>query len=144
MNRVKSMSRKVLAEYSHKFGSSFADNKKALNEISIISSKGLKNEIAGYITNLVKKENIAKQKMLEQEKMRAEQERLKSEEPKETNADFTPSVDVAPTSESALHTESDLEPNVPAENPVLKPSQEAAPTSNDSAEGPDTSKNSVS
>ena len=34
----------------------FADNKKILDQISIIRSKGLKNEMAGYITKFIKKE----------------------------------------------------------------------------------------
>lgn len=37
-------------------GKNFADNKKALNEISVVSSKGLKNEISGHITKFIKKE----------------------------------------------------------------------------------------
>ena len=32
------------------------ENKKALNEIAIVRSKGLKNKVAGYITRFIKKE----------------------------------------------------------------------------------------
>ncbi len=38
------------------FGEDFADNKKVLDQISIIRSKSLKNKISGYITRLIKKE----------------------------------------------------------------------------------------
>lgn len=56
MDRIKNLSYKVLAEHHSKFSEDFADNKKVLNQISIIRSKGLKNEIAGYITKYIKKQ----------------------------------------------------------------------------------------
>ena len=46
----------VLGDHKDKFGASFDDNKKILNDISIIRSKSLKNKIAGYITKLIKNE----------------------------------------------------------------------------------------
>ncbi len=46
----------VLDEYKDRFGDSFDDNKKILNDISTIRSKSLKNKIAGYITKLIKNE----------------------------------------------------------------------------------------
>ncbi len=42
--------------YKSKFNEDFADNKKTLDQVSIVRSKGLKNEIAGYITKFIKKE----------------------------------------------------------------------------------------
>jgi small subunit ribosomal protein S17e len=56
MDRIKRLSYEVLDEHKSKFGVDFADNKQVLNQISIIRSKGLKNEIAGYITKFIKKE----------------------------------------------------------------------------------------
>ena len=47
---------KVLKENKDKFGIDFDENKKALNAISTIRSKMLKNELAGYITKLIKNE----------------------------------------------------------------------------------------
>ena len=79
VNRIKSLSRKVLQEHKDMFGNNFVANKKALESVSIISSKGLKNEIAGYITNLIKREQIAEDERLEQERIQAQQE-LKAEE----------------------------------------------------------------
>lgn len=58
----------VLGLHKDKFGIDFANNKKMLDEISIIRSKGLKNEIAGYITKLLKKE------LNQQEKEKSEEE----------------------------------------------------------------------
>jgi len=56
LDRIKRLSYEVLAGHKSKFGEDFADNKKVLNQIAIVRSKGLKNEIAGYITNFLKKE----------------------------------------------------------------------------------------
>ena len=68
MDRIKRLSYEVLDEHKPKFGEDFADNKKVLDQIAIIRSKGLKNEIAGYITKFIKKENReekAKQSQIE-------------------------------------------------------------------------------
>ena len=46
----------VLDDYKDRFGGSFDDNKKILNDIATIRSKSLKNKIAGYITKLIKNE----------------------------------------------------------------------------------------
>ena len=56
MDRIKRLSYEVLDGHKTKFGEDFADNKKVLDQISIIRSKGLKNEVAGYITKFIKKE----------------------------------------------------------------------------------------
>lgn len=56
MDRIKRLSYEVLDEHKPKFGEDFADNKKVLDQIATIRSKGLKNEIAGYITKFIKKE----------------------------------------------------------------------------------------
>lgn len=56
MDRIKRLSYEVLDEHKQKFGEDFAGNKKVLDQIAIIRSKGLKNEIAGYITKFIKKE----------------------------------------------------------------------------------------
>jgi len=57
VDRIKRLSLEVLEKHKSKFGENFADNKKSLDEVAIVRSKGLKNEVAGYITNLIKKEN---------------------------------------------------------------------------------------
>lgn len=72
MDRIKRLSYEVLEGHKLKFGEDFADNKKALDLIAIVRSKGLKNEIAGYITKFIKKENReekAKQSQIESSKI---------------------------------------------------------------------------
>ena len=56
VNRVRRISTELLSAYKERFGTDFADNKKALNELAIVRSKGLKNEIAGYITSHLRRE----------------------------------------------------------------------------------------
>ena len=50
------MSMEVLKDHKDEFGVSFDENKEALNKISTITSKILKNELAGYITKFIKNE----------------------------------------------------------------------------------------
>ena len=57
MDRIKRLSYEVLDQHKSKFTENFTDNKKLLGDLTIIRSKGLKNEIAGYITKFIKKEN---------------------------------------------------------------------------------------
>ena len=47
---------KVLEDNKDKFGINFDENKEVLNNISTITSKMLKNELAGYITKFIKNE----------------------------------------------------------------------------------------
>jgi len=79
VDRIKRLSNEVLNEYSERFGTDFSTNKQALNEISTIRSKGLKNEIAGYITKMLQRQSKfeqRKQLLIENEKK--SQERKKS------------------------------------------------------------------
>ena len=46
----------LMTTYKGKFDNDFTHNKKVLNEIAIVRSKGLKNEIAGYISTYIKRE----------------------------------------------------------------------------------------
>ena len=47
---------KVLQDHKEKFGIDFTKNKQALNDVCQISSKTLKNKLAGYITKFIKNE----------------------------------------------------------------------------------------
>jgi len=51
---------KVLQEHKEKFGVDFDKNKQALKDTCKISSKSLKNKLAGYITKFIKNEFNAK------------------------------------------------------------------------------------
>jgi len=75
VDRIKRLSFEVLEEHKSKFGVDFADNKKVLDEISIIRSKSLKNKITGYITRFIKKE------IREEKVKQAQIESSQSEEP---------------------------------------------------------------
>ncbi|HLC84768.1 MAG TPA: 30S ribosomal protein S17e [Candidatus Nanoarchaeia archaeon] len=53
--RVKRKSTQMFAEQAGAFNSSFDDNKKVLDKFYDITSKKLRNTIAGYITRLAKR-----------------------------------------------------------------------------------------
>ena len=65
MDRIKKLSLEVLKNHKDEFGTDFVDNKKNLEQYAIIRSKGLKNEIAGYITKFLKHELLDKKKQEE-------------------------------------------------------------------------------
>jgi small subunit ribosomal protein S17e len=93
MDRIKRLSYEVLEEYKPKFGEDFANNKKVLDQIAIIRSKGLKNEIAGYITKFIKKEireEKAKQLQIESSKIEnySLKEKLSSNVPQEQSIEI--------------------------------------------------------
>ena len=46
----------ILQDNKEKFGTDFVENKKILEEISVVRSKELKNELAGFITKFIKRE----------------------------------------------------------------------------------------
>ncbi len=56
VNRVRRISTELLAAHKEKFGTDFRQNKKVIDEIAIVRSKGLKNEIAGFITAHLRRE----------------------------------------------------------------------------------------
>jgi len=56
VDRIKRLALDLLKNHKDRFGTDFAENKKALEQVSIIRSKGLKNELAGYITKCIKRE----------------------------------------------------------------------------------------
>ncbi|KAG2474704.1 MAG: hypothetical protein NPMRTH4_160013 [Nitrosopumilales archaeon] len=94
MDRIKKLSLEILKNYKIDFGIDFKDNKKTLERISIIRSKGLKNEIAGYITKYINHEILDKKK---KEERIAKQAKL--DESQEENLDI-----VQPKNESSADT----------------------------------------
>lgn len=54
MNRIKRISMQLLDRYSGMFTGDFEKNKEVLNKVAVIRSKGLRNEVAGYITIYIK------------------------------------------------------------------------------------------
>ena len=83
----------ILNNYKDQFGTDFKDNKKNLDQFSIIRSKGLKNEIAGYITKFLKHEMLDKQK---QEEREARQAKIEEDSPEE-NLDMPDTTTETPT-----------------------------------------------
>ena len=56
MNRIKRISTELLQKHSDRFGLEFDANKKALNDLAVVRSKVLRNELAGYITAHLRKQ----------------------------------------------------------------------------------------
>ena len=52
----------VLKDNKAKFGIDFNENKNVLDSLAAISSKSLRNKVAGYITRLLKNESIELEK----------------------------------------------------------------------------------
>ena len=90
MNRIKRLSMTVLGDHKDKFGASFDDNKKILNDISIIRSKSLKNKIAGYITKLIKNET----------RINAEKENQQSDQKSTVDTEIPADTDKTESTES--------------------------------------------
>lgn len=81
VNRVRRISTELMATYKGKFGTDFKQNKKILDEVAVVRSKGLKNEIAGYITSHLRRELEEQQ---EKESMQQQVEQVdKTEEMEE-------------------------------------------------------------
>ncbi len=90
----------VLENNKADFGINFDENKKTLDGISIIRSKGLKNEIAGYITRFLKHEMLDKKK---QDERLAKQTKL--DEETSENLDSNTSEVKTPTPSDVPQTE---------------------------------------
>ena len=104
MDRIKRLSFEVLAEYKSKFGEDFVENKKALNQVSIVRSKGLKNKVAGYITRFIKKE-------IREEKFKQDRSSYDSSNitEQESTLDVTESEEVSETVEEITLTNEEVE-----------------------------------
>ena len=107
VDRIKRLSYEVLDQHKSKFGENFSDNKKLLDELTIIRSKGLKNEIAGYITKFIKTE-IRNQEIKDAQAQAAAEEIL--EEPVAETHEEAPQE--APTEEAPQTEETVIEVGV--------------------------------
>ena len=97
MDRIKRLSFEVLNENKSQFGEDFVENKKALNQITIIRSKGLKNKVAGYITRFIKKQ-------IREEKVKQDRSNYDS-----SNTEEQESEDVSETVEEITLTNEEVE-----------------------------------
>ena len=112
MDRIKRLSFEVLADHKSKFGEDFVENKKALNQVSIVRSKGLKNKVAGYITRFIKKE-------IREEKFKQDSSYDSSNtEEQESTLDVIESEEISETVEEITLTNDEVETIVPKTKPV--------------------------
>ena len=87
----------VLKEQRDMFGVDFDKNKEALNKISTIRSKMLKNELAGYITKLIKNER--RNEAEKTKSVESEEEILEETTPTENKSKDEPVVEEDPAEE---------------------------------------------
>jgi len=93
VDRIKKLSMEILESNKEKFSTDFRENKKILDDISIVRSKGLKNQLAGFITRFIKREirqneeKLAKEAQADKEESTSEEQSAsinKEEPPEET------------------------------------------------------------
>ena len=113
MDRIKRLSFEVMNDHKSKFGQDYVENKKTLNQVSIIRSKGLKNKIAGYITRFIKKQ-------IREEKIKQDRSSYDSDTTKEqeSSLDITESEDISETVEEITLTNEEVETIVPLTKPI--------------------------
>ena len=71
----------VLKDNKAKFGVDFNENKNILDGLTTITSKALRNRVAGYITRLLKNESIELEKAENMKKQEQTEEQNESVEP---------------------------------------------------------------
>ena len=103
------MSFEVMNDHKSKFGQDYVENKKTLNQVSIIRSKGLKNKVAGYITRFIKKQ-------IREEKIKQDRSSYDSDTSKEqeSSLEIIESEDVSETVEEITLTTEEVETIVPS------------------------------
>jgi len=62
LDRIRSISEQILHRYPQAFSADFEENKKALEGLAVISSKQLRNHIAGYIARALR-EDVAEEEI---------------------------------------------------------------------------------
>ena len=115
MDRIKRISFEVLDEHKSKFGEDFVENKKALNQIAIVRSKGLKNKVAGYITRFIKKQ-------IREDKIKHDRSGMNSSnvEEQESRLEITESEEIDETVEEITLTNEEVKTIVPSTTSVDK------------------------
>lgn len=91
MDRIRRLAMQVLERYRDRFTTDYQENKKTLDQVAIIRSKGLKNEIAGFITKFIKRESSSKtQEETETTDVEIEEEPQEESVPQEIVVENTP------------------------------------------------------
>ncbi len=119
----------VMDKHKPKFGQDFSDNKKALDQVTIIRSKCLKNEIAGYITKYIKHE------IRDNEIRHAQQEAAESATRDVTEA-TSPVETIEETSVTETTTAEPTVLDVTETEPTVETIEETPQTNVDTAETP--------
>ena len=81
MDRVRKITFEVLKSHRSIFGTNFDENKTALESISIVRSKSLKNKISGRITRAVKRELFEKEEKIKRELASADEQQAAASKP---------------------------------------------------------------
>jgi len=81
VDRIKKISLELLETNREKFGTDFLENKKIIEDIAIVRSKGLKNKLAGFITRFIKREIRENEKKLAKEAQASIEEATSEEQP---------------------------------------------------------------
>ena len=66
LNRVKKFSTELLNRYPDKFNVDFQQNKKTIDELATVSSKELRNQIAGFIASFINRQTKEQNKKIEE------------------------------------------------------------------------------
>lgn len=80
MNRIKRISTELLQKHPDRFGLEFDANKKALNDLAVVRSKLLRNELAGYITSHLHKQATREKASMEAAAGETEEQESEAEE----------------------------------------------------------------
>lgn len=99
VDRIKRLSMEILGKHKSEFGTDFVKNKQKLENISIIRSKSLKNELAGYITKFIKREIQQREEKEEQEAKFTESKEAPAEPSEGKPAEETKTPAEAPSPE---------------------------------------------
>ena len=67
LNRVKKFSTELLNRYPDKFNVDFQQNKKTIDELATVSSKELRNQIAGFIASYINRQTKEQNKKSEED-----------------------------------------------------------------------------
>lgn len=95
MDRIRRLVMQVLEKHKEEFTTDFAENKKTLDQIAVIRSKGLKNELAGYITKYIRRESESRAQKQQREARAAAEAQAQAQESVEEDATQEPVLEDA-------------------------------------------------
>ena len=61
MDRTRRLSELMISRHPEVFGTDFEKNKEALEDLAVVSSKQLRNRIAGYIAKSLKQDSVTEE-----------------------------------------------------------------------------------